>query len=333
MNPHSIVTTINMAYIFSRKITQEAELKPVLDCRVKYKDNDTLGRACLELGLSSDGVNLDGSELSCRLNQRRAWPMYQTHSYAYLTYYRDGYTGQGGDKTCVMDMYTFQTLFKDPKNFLPELREQADDVVKTWNSMYSGQKMIGKRRKVDQSFVISEIKVPYHAGHATSQMVLTISSFNATRKQQHSSIAKLAREDLRVSLKLRTTLPSRFDRKRSYSEFEDGEQGDPFRYNGYGVYLSLGAFEKLANSKEIKALVEEATKYLDLHCPPVDHPDEDDEDEYQEVRPTTTSEASPRRANKEKEEEEKNEDDASKPAAPQTRRGQKEQKKNIAKHE
>jgi hypothetical protein len=276
--------------VFDREIVAEREvdLASVLDLRTRYKDRETLGAGAVDIHLSSDGLGFGGSVVTSKLTQDHLWPLYRRYGYVGLSQYR--YANDIPEKAFVIDMHTFASLFRNPKEFARRMRESAAELALAWNDKFAGAKNMHHRTALERVFKLGEAVIAGLGGRGgaslqehRSQLILTLTTYQITKKLMTSSSAKITPEDVKVTLKLRTTAPSAGSAARRGG----------FRYTAYGIYMNLRAFEKLALSKEIAGLVEEADRYIEDHCcggdPAAEDPpapdadegeDEDDEVDY-----------------------------------------------------
>ncbi len=256
-----------MAHIFLKEAEKNGggagKSGPTLDYACRFADESFGGGLQVTLSLSSDAASFTSTLLASKLSQRRAWPLYNIFGYAGLSTSR--FPGDAdAEKAICLDMLSFKQLFESPQQLVEKLREKAAALVEEWNGLFGGSKAAGKRRPLEKSFVVQEVAFPWGNGVVKSQILLTISSFYITRELLHSQEASVTPGDLKVTIKMRTNLPSKWDTRGG-----EGYSGELYMTK-FGVYLPMQTFEKLALSREMKDTVREAKRHLEARGKSVD---------------------------------------------------------------
>jgi hypothetical protein len=271
-----------MGNIFSKPIKDDGRhTADPLVYQGRFTDKKLLGKGAVVVSVSGSGNSFGPPLQSCRLSTRRIWPLLRDRGVAGLATHK--VASYPAEKAVCLDLETFVELFKDVRGFEENLMYECDCLVDMWNMKYAGNQCIGKRQALERSFVIKDISFQYTVQSVRTQAVFVLSTFVATQTLQHSSVAKLRTEDVRVSIKLRTNMFTTMPHHSGpppvlYHDPPGSSEGNAaddlegwegaLHYTNWGIYVSPQVFLAFMKSAEMRKAVKLAEQYLSNLEPP-----------------------------------------------------------------
>jgi hypothetical protein len=181
--------------------------------------------------------------------------------------YRIDREGKRWDKVCAMDQTTFFKAFNDPEAFAVKLEERARSLSSAWNAKNAG-KSAEERDVLGYTYTLNE----HHWKNwkdkpEVTKVELALSTFGFTKRMLGVEDAVITPEDIRMSLKMRSTKNTRRGGANAVKEEEGIDLnvaspplGRKLHYLGDSYNVTVGHFCRLLRHKRLQAIIAEASK-------------------------------------------------------------------------
>ncbi len=258
-----------MAHFLDHPLEEELQTPSLFDFRTTYK-TEKLNRGSIDIHLSDDGVNFTKAALACKLADRRKWPLFRNGGFASITLNK--YSNYPATKVINMDLPTFRELFEHPEALAHEIEERSKKLAKLWNEKQGGSKLVGKRQQYETIFKIKDVIFPYGNQEHRSQLVLILSTWARTKRLQYSRKAQMRLHDIKISLKIRSSLvmdaPRGWQEEDLLVDSDEEKQELPAKskklfFSRFGLYMDVIPFCEFIKSSAMSDAIKAYTNICD----------------------------------------------------------------------
>ena len=173
--------------------------------------------------------------------------------------------GRKWPKTCVFDLPTFFSVFQSAE-FVDKLEKCGENLCIEWSTK-NAEKNPGDRDVVAKDFVLNEHKFITSQGKREfSLLEMTLSTFGFTKRMQNVDECWISLDDVRVSIKTRSTKDVWRRGKENAQPSKDDEVeatthiGRKMHFGGNAYNVPLPHFLRTLRDKKVQTIVNEAAK-------------------------------------------------------------------------
>lgn len=185
---------------------------------------------------------------------------------------------------CLLDADTFLTMYQSTRlqTHIDKTIEKIDSLASRWNTS-NKNKAMGQRVEQNYNYCAKSLERNVKNTAHRSKLMFGLNTWDATRRLNKQPIAKCTPSDVKVQIKIKSTLISQLNQLRNANDFhqrrpmqskpgfegDDEEDDDHLSYNGWGLKVEALEYLDLVGSKAFHEFIKFVADYSNTDSIPI----------------------------------------------------------------